>query len=686
MRSVTLMHILEKHVLETPNKIAYTEIENGVVIQQVSYRQLCERVGKFASGLNHFDVVSKPIALVYQSSVDFVVAFLGSMAAGAIPLPCCSASRNNWKIRLESIFKDAKPALLVASNSMSDSLKQANDAEGIIPTVIDHDKIENSTNKSSNQSFLNPVQEIAFLQYSSGSTGEPKGIAITHDNIFHNLEAMSKRVQVDKNSCFVTWLPYFHDMGLIGTLLQPLYKGCQSVVTSPKQFLRSPLLWLKAVSDYQATHLSAPNFAYDYCVKKIKDNEKKSIDLSSVICAGNGAEPIRKEVLNKFANYFNDCGFKYECFCPVYGLAEATLFVAGGEVDERPRSIQCDSTQLEQGKIIEAKTDSTSIVSCGKVADGHSLVIVDPTTQQSVSESHVGEVWFSGPSVAKGYWNKFEVSQSTFGAKLEGRESSRYLKTGDLGFLRDRNLYICGRIKDVIIIRGRNFYPHDLEYSTKTALDLDARYRTLAVGFQDDRLAIVQEVNRHKDENQLAAMAYSIKATIAEGFDIAVSRVYLVAKGTIQYTTSHKPRRKVIADKIENNCLSYIYLWNDTYCLDDIDKKQLNTLIKTIVDGSNRYDVRLSHLQDLLCLLSGQGEMEKCFAVKMTLLQAGLDSLSVAKIQQDVRDYLQVDLSLQRLLESSIDEISNIIIAELDLVALKLSEQCSQEFNEVLTI
>jgi acyl-CoA synthetase (AMP-forming)/AMP-acid ligase II len=301
---------------------------------------------------------------------------------------------------------------------------------------------------------------LAFLQYTSGSTATPKGVMVSHGNLLHNEAIIQQAFAQTSESVIVSWLPLYHDMGLIGNVLQPLYVGAHSVLMSPVAFLQSPFRWLKAISHYRATTSGGPNFAYDLCVRKITEEQKAGLDLSSWQLAFNGAEPIRAETLDRFAKAFASCGFRREAFFPCYGLAEATLFVAGKTQSNAPAVIKhFETAALSNNRVIEATDESQdrlSLVGCGGPGMGQTILIVNPETARVCPPGDVGEIWVSGASVAGGYWNQPEATERTFHASLAESSAGPFLRTGDLGFLQAGELFVTGRLKDLIIIRGRN--------------------------------------------------------------------------------------------------------------------------------------------------------------------------------------------------------------------------------------
>ena len=315
-------------------------------------------------------------------------------------------------------------------------------------------------------------ESLAFLQYTSGSTSSPKGVMVSHGNILHNEGLIQRAFRQTARSTIVGWLPVYHDMGLIGNVIQPLYVGAACVLMSPVAFLQSPLRWLQAITRYRATTSGGPNFAFDLCARKVRQAQRDTLDLSSWQVAYNGAEPIRLETLERFSAAFEPCGFRREAFLPCYGLAEATLLVSGSLRTASPRVEHVQAVGLESHRVVEAAAGdgkAVPLVGCGEVTDGQELVIVHPDSSRRCAPDQVGEIWVAGPSIARGYWNRPEETERNFHARLAETGGGTFLRTGDLGFLKDGELFITGRLKDLVIIRGLNHYPQDIEQTVEKA-------------------------------------------------------------------------------------------------------------------------------------------------------------------------------------------------------------------------
>src|SRR5689334_9468784 len=364
-------------------------------------------------------------------------------------------------------------------------------------------------------------ESLAYLQYTSGSTSMPKGVMVTHGNVLHNSASIHKGFAHTPDSRALTWLPHFHDMGLIDGIIQPLYGNFAGTIMSPASFLQHPLRCLYAVTRFQITHTGGPNFAYDLCVRRVTLPQLATLDLRSWRVAYNGAEPVRVETLRRFADTFRECGFREGVFYPAYGLAEATLKVSGG-----PSAVTCSvrAEALEQHRVIEAvpeQENTRTLVSCGEAGLDTEIEIVDPETLRRCETNAVGEIWVHGRGVAAGYWGRPEETEQTFHARYvdaDDRTSQKtYLRTGDLGFVRDGELFVTGRVKDLIIIRGRNLYPHDLELAVEHCDDALRAGGGAAFSLEvedEEHLVIVQELKRGR-RGDSAALLELIRQTLA---------------------------------------------------------------------------------------------------------------------------------------------------------------------------
>src|SRR5882724_10177364 len=473
---------------------------------KVSFGELDQRARVIAGKLQDLGATGERALLLYAPGVEYVAAFFGCLYAGVVAVPAYppDPSRLQRSLpRLLATVADSRCKFLLTTTmiaSMGQAMLEFAPALREM-TWVSSDAI---ALKHADAWRVPSVSgsDLAFLQYTSGSTGNPRGVMLTHENLLHNLALIASSLGLREDTIGVSWLPPYHDMGLIGAILCPLILGGPLTLMSPLSFLQRPLRWLQAISQYGAAASGGPNFAYDLCVRRVSAEDAAKLDLSRWRTAFTGAEPIRRDTLEAFAKHFSVSGFKAQSFYPCYGLAEATLIVSGGTVGAGATLFPADSNALMQNFVLRAEdaASTTPIVGCGRARGNQTLAIVDPARCAPVPDASVGEIWVSGPSVAPGYWDRSEESLSTFRAYLNDCRGP-FLRTGDLGFLRNGELFITGRLKDLIIVRGSNHYPQDIE---RTVESCHARIRkgcSVAFSFKydaDEHLVVVAEVERRE--------------------------------------------------------------------------------------------------------------------------------------------------------------------------------------------
>lgn len=568
-----LVDILYYRAIHEPNKIAYTFLANGETDEvSITYAQLDRTSRAIATQLQSIGAFNSRALLIYQPGLDFIAAFFGCLYAGVVAVPAYPPRRNQKLSRLQAIAADAQANIVLTSTSLLHSLQTSSCQEGLKISGL-HWLATDGLSHDLAQAWQPPElngNTLAFLQYTSGSTGTPKGVMITHGNLLHNEQMIEKAFGHSEKTIVVGWLPVFHDMGLIGNVLQPLYLGVPCILMSPVDFLQKPIRWLQAISNYKATTSGGPNFAYDLCIHKVTPEQLKELDLSSWEVAFTGAEPVRAATLEEFAFTFAPCGFRKEAFYPCYGMAETTLLVSGGEKRALPISCNVERAALEQNRIVKVKEDNArrgtrTIIGCGQSAPDQKIVIVNPESFTLCNPEQVGEIWVAGPSVAQGYWNQDEQTEKTFYAYLADSGEGPFLRTGDLGFLQDGELFINGRLKDLIIIRGRNHYPQDIEHTVEHShpalrlghgaafsIDLDGQ----------EYLVITQEIERsylrNLNPNEIIT---TICQTVAQQHEIQVDAILLLKTGSIPKTSSGKIQRHACRAGFLNNSLNVVSDW-----------------------------------------------------------------------------------------------------------------------------
>ncbi len=569
----TLVELLRWRVFVQPEHKAYTFLLDGEVKDSyLTYEELDHQARAIGALLQSYRASGERVLLLYPPGLEFIAAFFGCLYAGVVAVPAYPPRPNQALSRLEAIVADAQATIaLTTQNVLSDvegRFAQSGNLQGLRSLATDN--IPRSLASDWQQPTVSSYN-LAFLQYTSGSTGTPKGVMVSHSNLLHNSFLIHKCFEHTPNSKGVIWLPPYHDMGLIGGVLQPLSGGFPVILMSPVAFLEKPLRWLQAISRYKATTSGGPNFAYELCVRKIKPEQRANLDLSSWEVAFNGSEPIRAETLERFAGTFSDCGFRREAFYPCYGMAETTLIVSGGFKTAPPvlQSVQAEA--LEQNRVVPACSDddgSRTLVGCGQTLLDLQIVIAHPETLTRCGSHEVGEIWVSGKSVAQGYWRKSEETEKTFNAYLADTDEGPFFRTGDLGFLRDGELFITGRLKDVIIIRGRNYYPQDIELTVEKShpalrSGCGAAFAVEVKG--QERLVVVQEVERSYfrklDVNEVVG---NIREMVAQEHDLQVYTVLLLKTGSIPKTSSGKIQRYACRNRFLTGSLDVVEDWSES--------------------------------------------------------------------------------------------------------------------------
>ncbi|MGE0607888.1 MAG: aminotransferase class I/II-fold pyridoxal phosphate-dependent enzyme [Pirellulales bacterium] len=505
--------------------------------------------------------------LLYPAGLEFIAAFFGCLYGGVIAVPAYPPRLNRSLGRIEAIVADAEAKVAMTTSSVLERvqpmLEQTPDLKALnwlatdnMPTAIESQwKDPEVTGRT-----------LAFLQYTSGSTGTPKGVMLSHSNLLHNSELIAHCFEHVRSGSGVFWLPSYHDMGLIGGVLQPLYVGRPNVIMSPMSFLQKPLRWLKAITKYRACTSGGPNFAYDLCVRKIPPEARVGLDLSSWSVAFNGAEPIRPETIEQFCEAYEPYGFRREAFYPCYGLAEATLIVSGGYKLEPPVIRAFDAKGLENRKIVEVAGTAKGarrLVGNGQNLPDQRVVIANPDTLAEAKEGEVGEIWVMGPSIAQGYWNRREETERTFQAKLADTGEGPFLRTGDLGFIQRGEVFCTGRLKDLIIVHGLNHYPQDIEQTVEqchTALRPGAGAAFTIENERGQRLILVQEVERGEKAEAANALD-TIRRAVSREHDLAVDAIVLVKAGSIPKTSSNKIQRHACRQEYLDGTLSVVAQW-----------------------------------------------------------------------------------------------------------------------------
>jgi amino acid adenylation domain-containing protein len=664
----------------------------------LSFAELDYQARLIASAVLAQETRSRPVLLIFPTGPEYLAAFFGCLYAGALAVPLYPPKLNRSLQRLESILLDAKPALILSTAQIISRLRPAlRDApawQHLRWLAVDTMLVRESVTEPAERLPQIAPDNLAFLQYTSGSTSAPRGVMVTHANLLHNQRLIQRAFRQGADSIIASWLPLYHDMGLIGTVLQPLYSGSRCVLMSPQSFLQQPARWLQTISGYHATTSGGPSFAYDLCVNRISEEEMSGLDLGCWEVAFNGSEPVRERVMRRFAERFARCGFQPKAFVACYGLAEATLLVCASEAGREPDVKRLRGDELAQGRAVqehaleqtramtEAMTDAsapvTTLVSCGRGFPDQQLLIVDPHRRIPLPAGIVGEVWASGPSIAQGYWNRPGLSAEVFQAQLadltpaenqsarHGTAPGSYLRTGDMGFLDKGQLYLTGRLKDLIIIRGLNHYPQDIEWTVRETHPLvrDRHGAAFLFTLEDaEQVVLVQEVNQRASlsEDVAEEVTAAIRQAVSEAHEIALTTIVLVKPHTIPLTTSGKVQRHLCCEQYEAGTLQEVWRWTGT-----AGSAGRQAPIATSVDEPqlrNRAEIErwlATHLTRRLELTA------QPLDVSRPLTSYGLDSLLALELLHAIESRLQVNLTLPDVLEgASVEELARRIEEQL---------------------
>lgn len=680
-----LMDRADRH----PDRLALTFLDDQGDQTVLTYRQLADLSSSLAGEIRQSSQPGDRGLLLFPPGLDFLVGFLACQTARVVPVPTCFPKPGRVMPRLDAAALDCEPTVMLGDRATLDGL----DRSRLHPAVNRATWIATDDDRAGSAAVHEPAflaqirpSDLGLLQYTSGSTSQPKGVMVSHANLMCNLEAIRQAFCIEfaddaadddgDITRGVFWLPPFHDMGLIGGLLEAMYVGGHTVLMSPRSFLHRPMRWLETISQTKASISGAPNFAYQLCVDRLSSDQVASLDLSNWDLAFCGAEPIIAETLEQFAAKFSAAGFRSSSYCPCYGLAESTLLAAGGMGDSGPPLLHVDRDDLAAGRVtildasdlggaagnradgiannIADGSQLRRLVSCGEPALGMTVRIVDGASHRESGERQIGEIWLQGSSVTRGYWRRDDENPAFFDARLaDAPEKGGHCRTGDLGFLNDGRLFVTGRVKDVIILRGRNHYPQDIETTVRRAAGDDVVQCVALAGVQpcqrgdgeSDTLTIVAEVSRHLAVSEMPELVRQIRRAVIDDHEVDARQVVLTRPASIPLTTSGKVQRQACRAKLAADELPVKHAWSRRI----LSEENGATTLPDLPTHVDRFSIEPAAEQIeawLLGWLVLQGGVDQDQVHRETpFAEYGLDSLAAVELSGELEDWLGLQLT-----------------------------------------
>ncbi len=646
---------------QEPEALAYALVRDDLQLsEQITFEELSREVVLLSKGLQQLARPGARVPLLFPPGLGIVRAFWSCIAAGLVPIPAPAPDplrlKNNLP-RLRSVIDNAAASLILTSavnDTMVNGLSQGAGDRSIEWVTLD--RLRQLTDPS--RAIESPSSSLAYLQYTSGSTAAPRGVMISHENVLAQCQRLVQTAHIDDESRSLCWLPYFHDYGLVHGIIGPFYAGIPAFLMSPLTFLRRPLRWLEALDRWNVTHSGAPNFAYDSCVDALQKHVEWAGNLTKWSAASCGAEPIHARTINRFCEAFAAHGFRRRAFTPAYGLAESTLVVSSAPFDEEPLLVTVSAERLEAHRVEVVdglEQGARVLVGSGLPLPDTRVEVVNPTTRTKCQPDEVGELWVSSPSVAEGYWNRPDETEDIFHAVLEENKGGRYLRTGDLGFLYNGQVFITGRLKDLIILNGRNLYPSDLELAASGSHPVLRPGGCAAFSIEEqerERLVVVQEIDRIQDLDA-DAVTSAIRVALAEQFDVSVWVVVLVRSGSIPKTSSGKVQRQACRTAYLAQSLSVIVVSR-------ADAEE----VPSVHEPSTSFPDALTSVESALVRFIAEyaGLSPARINVATPLVNFGLDSLKMSLIKNRLEQEYGVEVGFSELFgRSTISDLATSI-------------------------
>ncbi|MBJ6360125.1 AMP-binding protein, partial [Paenibacillus sp. GCM10012307] len=675
----SLVDLLNLRAENQRDSKAYSFLTEQGEENSMTYGELDARARALAVWLTDRQARGKRALLLYNAGLDYIAAFFGCLYAGVVAVPAYPPRLNGNFHRVQSIIEDCD-ASFALTDAVTHSRLQLKFPDAPLLTDLQWAVTDSWIYQDTSNWNVSPTDrhQLAFLQYTSGSTSSPKGVMLSHSNLLHNLQLIQQSTGLSSQDRSVIWLPPYHDMGLIGGILQPLYTGFPVVLMSPAHFVQHPLKWLQTISDTGATVSGGSNFAYELCVKKITKEEREKLDLSNWTIAFTGSEPIHAETLTRFAEAFHNSGFRYQSYYPCYGLAEATLFVSGALQGIGPEERIFERKALEGGLVepaLPSSQGSRSLISSGRAMTGDpDVVIADPVSGIRQAENKIGEVWVSGGSVAQGYWNRLEQTEKTFRAYLFDTGEGPFLRTGDLGFISSGELFITGRMKDLIIVRGRNYYPQDIEYvvtmSHLAVSSGNCAAFSIDVG-EEERLVIVSELERAYRKNNPEEIFASVRKAISEHYELQVHTIVLIKPASIHKTSSGKIQRSACRQSFLDDALDIVAIYQENnqfrVASDEGNGQYEQSHIQADVVVPDIVELRQSMEEERTATIISYLNLETAKLLKvpgscqpdLSLQALGFDSINIVELKARLDEIFAIDLPFDSLLEGpTLQELS----------------------------
>ncbi len=560
MINMTIIDFLKDRATRNANDIAFRFLGNGELdgpITEWTFSELYQQSAGFAQDLVDQGLSGSSVMLAFPPGLDFVKAFFGCLLAGAraVPVPLPNPNSKNPLGRILGTSKVCDAPIVFTTGELAEMVT------AMVPDLPISLKAVTDRVVTDWEGPKPEMDQVAYLQFTSGSTGHPKGVSVTHANAVANLRVMGQMLRLKPEKPAMVWAPHYHDLCLVGHILGPVYYGFESTLMSPLEFLLKPLRWLKAMSHYKIANTACPNFGYEYSARRIKPEDCEGLDLSNWLIAGNGGEPVLEQTMDAFVKKFGPHGFRRQAFMPTYGMAESVLFVAGlKSMDEAPKILTVSSADLEMHTVNllpENDPAGRTLISCGSPGSDHQVIAVDPATLKRCESTKVGELWAQGPSVPKGYWGMEEESIATYGGILSDSNEGPFLRTGDLGFVADGEVYVTGRLKDLIIVAGKNHYPSDIELTVQQSGAPVRKGSCVAVSENnngaeelviitevDDRQMPAEEQGAEATDEFWASAVKTVQGAVSKGHQLSVRSVVFVKPRSLEKTSSGKPRRQ----------------------------------------------------------------------------------------------------------------------------------------------